>query len=99
MVRGYITTVINKDKINWWKNTISPISWNYIIWFDSSWYTLISWEYETIEQDEPFFVDYIRTIEINDWDSNDEKKITVTVDYWGDSNVSFETTLVNLYWE
>ncbi len=99
MVKWYFATEINKNKINSWSSTIRPLSWKYVIFFDSSGYVITSKEKETIEVNEPYVVDYIREIEINNWDNINEKKVTVTVDYWESTKVSFETTLANLYWK
>jgi len=98
LLKWYYYTEINKDKINGWKDNILPLSWKYVVWFDWE-YKVISGNSETIEVNEPYVVDYVRTVYITEWDSIDEKKITVTVDYWEYSNVSFETSLVNLYWQ
>lgn len=98
MVKGYYLTELNKDKINSWDDHIQPLSGMYKISFNWE-YILDSVGEEIIEVDEPYLVDYTRTIEITEWDSIDEKKITVTVDYQETNKVSFETSLVNLYWK
>ena len=98
MVKWYVSTQLNNDRINGWKNSIQPLSGKYVFWFNG-WYTIDPKDDEIIEIDEPYVVDYQRVIEIYQWDSPDEKKVTVTVDYWERSKVSYETTLVNLYWK
>ena len=98
MVKGYVSTEINKDRINGWKEKVLPLSWNYRVSFDEG-YEIHSQESEIIEVDEPYVVDYERSIQIVTWDYGDEKKITVVVDYGENTKVSYETTLVNLYWE
>ena len=97
LFKWYVQTEINKDKKWAWDEVIQPLYGSYIVWFNDSVYSLSSWSEEVIEQDEPYTVDYIRTISIQDGDDSNEKKVTVTVDYWEANKVSFETSIVNLY--
>lgn len=99
LTRGYLMTKQSEDRVSSWDNTISPLSWNYIISYNWWVYHIIPAEKEVIEVDEPYVVDYIRVINISPWDNLNEKKIAVSVDYGEKNNVSFETTLVNLYWD
>lgn len=98
LTRGYFMTKQNQNRIGAWNTNLLPLSWKYIVWYNGN-YTLTPGEKEVIELDDPYVVDYIRTVEIKQWDNQNEKKITVTVDYGEKNKVSYETTLVNLYWE
>lgn len=98
MFKWYVSTVVNKDRIEWWEKNIQPLNWEYVISFDNIvWYSIQSQEKEVIEEDDPYVVDYVRTIEVYDWDNSSEKKVTVTVDYGERNKVSYDTTLVDLY--
>lgn len=99
LTRWYFMTKQSEDRVSSWNNIISPLAWNYIISYNWGWYQIIPAEKEVIEVDEPYVVDYNRVITISPWDNLNEKKITVSVDYGEKNNVSFETTLVNLYWD
>ncbi len=99
LVRWYVMTEVNKNRFFWWERKLENLHWNYIVSFVGWEYQLIPWNKEVIEMNDPYVVDYTREIFIEDGVNSDEKRITVSVDYGEKSKVSFETSLVNLYWD
>ena len=96
LMKGYILSALNRDRISGWKNIVVPLNGKYIVRYDNG-YWIEQKESEIIEQTTPYAVDYKRTIDISDESSTDEKRITVTVDYGEKDKLQYSTTVTNLY--
>lgn len=93
LVKGYTLTESFKDRTNYWEKKIKPLEWYYRVWFENNEYIIESWN-ETIYQDIPISVEYVRDVYISS-DGDEEKKITSTVDYGGKVKVSYQTSITH----
>lgn len=96
LAKGYLLTRVNQDRISGWRNYVATLNGKYVIRYDNG-YIIDPGDTETIEQTDPFSATYVRTTEIRDGSSSDEKVITSTVDYGGKEKVQYTTSVTNIY--
>jgi len=97
LTKWYIDTVVVKDRINWWDDSIKDLSWDFTIKFNN-WYVLEHWSDQIIEEDnENYYYDFLRKIKIENWISWDEKVITSEVYYNSEDSVSYQVSIINRY--